>query len=269
MYLRKVLVLLQTAPPAGDKVYYTRLWGHFSFEPAYSVSLQQAPREHIVQLWASLRQSGFFPSFRSLCVTTIKKPDPVSCYGSPVWVPRTTHVKYSRQSISAINERLPAPLLCCPEKNHDEIQAVSLTLRCANFFYEQQCVPRVLRTEDTAGANSPKPLKEETLWTHLLKICIPGRCIHDSQTFYEKYHLKYLFVWFVYDLEILSWKALESSIYPTPDDSKINGLWPHWEILPRTSPLTTGEEQSSLPPNQAMSSVLSPYPTGTNQFSGI
>lgn len=171
----------------------------------------------------------------------------MSCYGSPVWVPRTTHVKYSRQSRSAVNERLPAPLLCCPEKNHDEIQAVSLTLRCANFFYEQQCVPRVLCTEDTAGANSPKSLKEETLWTHLLKICIPGRCIHDSQTFYEKYHLKYLFVWFVYDLEILSWKAQESSIYPTPDDSKINGLWPHWEILPQTSPLPTGEEQSSLP----------------------
>lgn len=106
----------------------------------------------------------FFPSFRSRCVTTIKEPDPLSCYGNPVWVSRTTRLKYSRQSRSTVNERLPAPLLFCPEKNHDEIQAVSLTLlRCANFFHEQPRAPRVLRTEDPAGANSPSSLKEETL----------------------------------------------------------------------------------------------------------
>lgn len=80
----------------------------------------------------------------------------MSCYGSPVWVSRTTRLKYSRQSRSAVNERLPAPLLFCPEKNH-EIQAVFLTLlRCANFIYEQPRAPSVLCTEDTAGANSPR-----------------------------------------------------------------------------------------------------------------
>lgn len=172
------------------------------------ISPTSTPRAYCLALSIS-EAKWFFPSFGSLCVTTIKEPDRLSCYGSPVCVSRTTRLKYSCQSRSAVNERLPAPLLFCPEKNHDEIQAVFLTLlRCANFLYEQPRVPRVLCTEDPAGANSPNSLKEETLWIHLLKICILSHCIHDSQTFYEKkYHLKYLFVWFIYDLEILSWKA--------------------------------------------------------------
>lgn len=168
-----------------------RLWGRFSFETPCSVCLQQAPREHIVQLWASLRQSGFSPilsAVRSLYVTTVDTPVPVPCGGNPDCVLSTTPC----QAFSPVHLLIPAALQMRDVLASLSFRSAKITMRFKQLAWHRFLVQisfmisngphRVLHTGGAAGSNRPSSLeKGEALNTFVQNL--HPLSLHDSQSF--------------------------------------------------------------------------------------